>query len=171
MNLSNNLFAHKVADPGPDAVTLLAISRERGFYAHGEFQDRTLRINLPYLRALEDDISPNWDHVRYTRAEVDQAEAVITWQGELSKSFARMTASDKITRLANETITMHRGKRAKVQKDDGTIPSRASIARMGKAELRTDATKREQVLDLLISHRHLIPVARKGHYLMTVPHS
>ena len=66
---------------------------------------------------------------------------------------------------------MLRDKRAKVQKDDGTIPARAIIARMGKAELRTDANKREQVLDLLISHRHLIPVARKGHYLMMVHHS
>ena len=29
----------------------------------------------------------------------------------------------------------------------------------------------EQVLDLLVSHRHLIPVARKGHYMMMVAHS
>ena len=42
---------------------------------------------------------------------------------------------------------------------------------MGKAEFRTDVTKREQVLDFLVSHRHLIPVARKGHYMMMVPHS
>ena len=66
---------------------------------------------------------------------------------------------------------MLRDKRAKVQKDDGTIPAHAIIATMGKAELRTDATKREQVLELLISHSHLIPVARKGHYLMMVLHS
>ena len=43
------------------------------------------------------------------------------------------------------------------------------IARMGKVELRTDATKREQVIDLLVTHRHLIPTSRKGHYLMLVP--
>ena len=30
--------------------------------------------------------------------------------------------------------------------------------------------KREQVIDLLVTHRHLIPVARKGHYMMMVPH-
>ena len=108
--------------------------------------------------------------MRYTRAEVDQAEAVITWHGELIKSYAMQAASEKITRLANDTITMLREKRSKVEKEDGTIPARAVIARMGKAELRTDATKREQVLDLLVSHRHLIPVARKGHYMMMVPH-
>ena len=49
-----------------------------------------------------------------------------------------------------------------VQKEDGSIAARAVIARMGKAELRTDAMK--------ITHRHLIPVARKGHYMMMVPH-
>ena len=65
---------------------------------------------------------------------------------------------------------MLRGKREKIQKEDGTIPARTVIARMGKAELRTDATKREQVLDLLVSHRHLIPAARKGHYMMVGPH-
>ena len=55
-------------------------------------------------------------------------------------------------------------------KEDGSIAARAVIARMGKAELRTDAGLREQVLDVLVSHRHLIPVARKGHYMMMVPH-
>ena len=107
----------------------------------------------------------------YTRPEVDQAEAVITWHGELIRSYAIQAASEKVTRLANETITMLRDKREKIQKEDGTIPARAIIARMGKAELRTDAIKREQVLDLLVSHRHLIPVARKGHYMMMVPNS
>ena len=58
----------------------------------------------------------------------------------------------------------------KVVKEDGSLAARAVIARMGKAELRTDATKREQVIDLLVTHRHLIPVARKGHYMMMVPH-
>ena len=82
-----------------------------------------------------------------------------------------MAASERITRLANETITMLRNKRDKVQKENGTITARAVIARMGKAELRTDAIKREQVLDLLVSHRHLIPVARKGHYMLMVPTS
>ena len=76
-----------------------------------------------------------------------------------------------MTRLANETITMLREKREQVVKDDGRIAVRNVIARLGKAELRTDATKREQVLDLLVSHRHLIPVARKGHDMMMVPHS
>ena len=39
-----------------------------------------------------------------------------------------------------------------------------------RGELRTDAALREQVLDVLVVHRHLIPVARKGHYMMIVPH-
>ena len=45
------------------------------------------------------------------------------------------------------------------------------IARLGKGEMRTDAGLREQVLEVLISHRHLIPTARKGHYMMMVPHN
>ena len=79
-------------------------------------------------------------------------------------------ASEKITRLANETVTMFRDKRAKVEKSDGTIAARNIIARTGKAELRTDAGMRDQVIDLLVSHHHLIPVARKVHYLMVIPH-
>ena len=38
--------------------------------------------------------------MRYTRAEVDRAEAVMTWHGELIKSYAIQAASEKITRLA-----------------------------------------------------------------------
>ena len=45
------------------------------------------------------------------------------------------------------------------------------IARVGKGEMRTDAGLREQVLDVLVSLRHLIPTARKGHYMMVVPHN
>ena len=144
---------------------------ERGFWARSQEQTARYAATLAYVRTLEDGIPATWEHVRYTRAEVDQAEAVITWHGELIKSYAIIAASEKITRLANETITMLREKRAKVEKEDGTIPARAVIARIGKAELRTDATKREQVLDLLLTHRHLIPVARKGHYVMMVPHA
>ena len=95
----------------------------------------------------------------------------ITWHGDLIRSYAVQAASEKITRLANQTITMLREKTGEGgQKEDGSIAARAVIARMGKAELRTDATKREQVIDLLVTHRHLIPVARKGHYMMMVPH-
>ena len=144
---------------------------ERGFWARAQEQTARYTATLAYVRTLEAGIPETWEHVHYTRAEVDQAQAVINWHGELIKSYAIQAASEKITRLANETIIMLREKRTKVQKDDGTIPARAVIARMGKAELRTDATKREQVLDLLVSHRHLIPVARKGHYMMMVPHS
>ena len=144
---------------------------ERGFWARAQEQTARYAATLAYVRTLEAGIPETWEHVHYTRAEVDQAQAVINWHGELIKSYAIQAASEKITRLANETIIMLREKRTKVQKDDGTIPARAVIARMGKAELRTDATKREQVLDLLVSHRHLIPVARKGHYMMMVPHS
>ena len=65
---------------------------------------------------------------------------------------------------------MLRDKREKVEKSDGTIAARNVIARLGKAELRTDAALREQVLDVLVVHRHLIPTARRGHYMMVVPH-
>ena len=129
-----------------------------------------LSFGLAYVRTLEEGIPQSWENVHYTRPEVEQAEAVITWHGELIRSYAVQAASEKITRLANETITMLREKREKVVKEDGSIAARAVIARMGKAELRTDAMKREQVIDLLVTHRHLIPVARKGHYMMMVPH-
>ena len=143
---------------------------ERGFWARAQEQTARYAATLAYVRTLEDGIPDSWEHVHYTRPEVDQAEAVITWHGELIRSYAIQAASEKIARLANETITMLLEKREKVQKEDGTIPARAVIARMGKAELRTDATKREQVIDLLVTHRHLIPVSRKGHYLMMAPH-
>ena len=107
----------------------------------------------------------------YTRPEVDQAEAVITWHGDLIRSYALMAASEKVTRLANETINMLREKREKVAKEDGSIAARNVIARLGKGELRTDAALREQVLDVLVVHRHLIPTARKGHYMMMVPNN
>ena len=58
----------------------------------------------------------------------------------------------------------------KVVKEDGSIAARNVIARLGKGELRTDAALREQVLDVLVVHRHLIPTARRGHYMMVVPH-
>ena len=112
----------------------------------------------------------SWEQVHYTRPEVDQAEAVITWHGDLIRSYAVQAASEKVTRLANETITMLREKREKVVKEDGSIAARNIISRLGKGELRTDAALREQVLDVLVVHRHLIPTARRGHYMMVVPH-
>ena len=174
-----------VIHPDKDARDLLAAAsakfdaladaadnlHERGFWARAQEQTARYAATLAYVRTLEEGIPEYWDHVHYSRPEVEQAEAVINWHGMLIKSYAIQAASEKITRLANGTITMLREERAKVQKDDGTIPARAVIARMGKAELRTDATKREQVLDQLVSHRHLIPVARKGHYMMMVPQS
>ena len=75
-----------------------------------------------------------------------------------------------MTSLANETITMLREKREKVVKEDDSIAARNIISRMGKGEMRTDAGLREQVLDVLVSHRHLIPTARRCHYMMVVPH-
>ena len=80
-------------------------------------------------------------------------------------------ASEKATRLANETITMLREKREKVAKEDGNMAARNVIARLGKGELRTDAALREQVLDVLVVHCHLIPTAGKGHYMVMVPHA
>ena len=125
---------------------------------------------LAYVRTLEDGIPESWEHVCYTRPEVDQAEAVITWHGDLIRSYAIQAASEQITRLANETITMLREKREKVVKEDGSIAARNIISRMGKGEIRTDAGLREQVLEVLVSHRHLIPTAGRGHYMMVVPH-
>ena len=134
-------------------------------------QEQTARYaaTLAYVRTLEDGIPQSWEHVHYTRPEVDQAEAVITWHGDLIRSYAVQAASEKVTRLANETITMLREKREKVAKDDGSIAARNVIARLGKGEMRTDAGLREQVLEVLVSHRHLIPTTRKGHYMMVVP--
>ena len=90
---------------------------------------------------------------------------------ELIRSYAIQAASEKATRLANETITMLREKREKVAKEDGNMAARNVIARLGKGELRTDAALREQVLDVLVVHCHLIPTARKGHYMVMVPHA
>ena len=182
--LLQGVLRRPVIHPDHDARDLLAAAsakfdaladatdnvHERGFWARAQEQTARYAATLAYVRTLEDGIPQSWEHVHYTRPEVDQAEAVITWHGELIRSYAVQAASEKITRLANETITMLREKREKVQKEDGSIAARAVIARMGKAELRTDAMKREQVIDLLVTHRHLIPVARKGHYMMMVPH-
>ena len=66
---------------------------------------------LAYVRTLEGGIPESWDHVHYTRPEADQAQAVITWHGELIRSYAIQAASEMVTRLANETITMLREKR------------------------------------------------------------
>ena len=66
---------------------------------------------LAYVRTLEEGIPQSWEHVHYTRPEVDQAEAVITWHGDLIRSYAVQAALEKVTRLANETITMLREKR------------------------------------------------------------
>ena len=183
VELLRGVLRRPVIHPEHDARDLLAAAsakfdtladatdnlHERGFWARAQEQTARYAATLAYVRTLEEGIPQSWEHVHYTRPEVDQAEAVITWHGDLIRSYAVQAASEKITRLANETITMLREKREKVVKEDGSIAARAVIARMGKAELRTDATKREQVIDLLVTHRHLIPVARKGHYMMVVP--
>ena len=131
---------------------------------------RSAERSGPEPWTLEEGLPQSWEHVHYTRPEVDQAEAVITWHGDLIRSYAVQAASEKVTRLANETITMLREKREKVQKEDGSIAARNIIARLGKSELRTGAGLREQVIDVLVVHRHLIPTARRGHYMMVVPH-
>ena len=144
---------------------------ERGFWARAQEQTARYAATLAYVRTLEEGIPESWDHVYYTRPEVDQAEAVITWHGDVIRSYAIQAASEKVTRLANETINMLREKRAKVVKEDGSIAARNVISRLGKGEMRTDAGLREQVLEVLVSHRHLIPTARKGHYMMMVPNN
>ena len=143
---------------------------ERGFWARAQEQTARYAATLACVRTLEEGIPQSWEHIHYTRAQVDQAEAVITWHGDLIRSYAVQAASEKVTRLANETITMLREKREKVVKEDGSIAARNIISRMGKGEMRTDAGLREQVLDVLVSHRHLIPTARRGHYMMVLPH-
>ena len=65
---------------------------------------------------------------------------------------------------------MLREKQDKVTKEDGSIAARDVMARLGKGEVRTDAALREQVIDVLVVHRHLIPTARRGHYMMVIPH-
>ena len=87
---------------------------------------------LAYVRTLEGGIPESWDHVHYTRPEADQAQAVITWHGELIRSYAIQAASEMVTRLANETITMLWEKREKVIKEDGSIAARNIISRLGK---------------------------------------
>ena len=51
---------------------------ERGFWARAQEQTARYAATLAYVRTLEDGIPATWEHIRYTRAEVDQAEAVIT---------------------------------------------------------------------------------------------
>ena len=131
---------------------------ERGFWARAQEQTARYAATLAYVRTLEDGIPESWEHVYHTRPEVDQAEAVITWHGDLIRSYAMQAASEKVARLANETITMLREKREKLAKEDGSIAARNVIARLGKGEMRTDAGLREQVLNVLVSHRHLIPL-------------
>ena len=111
-----------VINPETDARDLLAAAadaadnpHERGFSARAQGQMARYAATLAYVRRLEDGIPESWELVRYTRAEVDQAQAIITWHGELIRSYAIMAASEKITRLANETITMLREKWAKVE--------------------------------------------------------
>ena len=142
---------------------------ERGFWSRAQEQTARYAATLAYVRMLEDGIPESWDHVHYTRAEADQAQAVITWHGELIRSYAIQAASEKVTRLAKETITMLRDKRAKVEKDDGTIAIRNVLSQFGKGELRTNAELREQVIQVLEKHRHLIPTARRGHYQISTP--
>ena len=182
--LLQGVLRRPVIHPDHDARDLLAAAsakfdaladatdnlHERGFWARAQEQTARYAATLAYVRTLEEGIPPSWEHIHYTRPEVDQAQAVITWHGELIRSYAVQAASEKVTRLANETITMLREKREKVVKEDGSIAARNVIARLGKGELRTDAALREQVLDVLVVHRHLIPTARRGHYMMVVPH-
>ena len=79
---------------------------EQGFWARAQEQTARYAATLAYVRTLEEGILEFWEHVHYTRPEVDQAEAVITWHGDLIRSYAIQAASEKVTRLANETITM-----------------------------------------------------------------
>ena len=183
VELLRGVLRRPVIHPDQDARDLLAAAsakfdaladasdniHERGFCARAQEQTARYAATLAYVRTLENGIPDSWEHVHYTRAEVDKAEAVITWHGELIRFYAIQAASEKVTRLANETLTILREKREKVTKEDGSIAARNVISRMGKGEMRTDAGLREQVLDVLVSHRHLIPTARKGHYMMMVP--
>ena len=185
VELLQGVLRRPVIHPDHDARDLLAAAsakfdaladatdnlHERGFWARAQEQTARYAATLAYVRTLEEGIPESWDHVYYTRPEVDQAEAVITWHGDVIRSHAIQAASEKVTRLANETITMLREKREKVAKEDGSIAARNVISRLGKGEIRTDAGLREQVLEVLVSHRHLIPTARKGHYMMMVPHN
>ena len=74
---------------------------------------------LAYVRTLEDGIPQSWENVHYTRPEVDQAEDVITWHGELIRSYAVQAASEKVTRLANETIARRELRKWLRESDEG----------------------------------------------------
>ena len=172
-----------VIHPEGDARNILAASaakfemmadnadnpHERGFWSRAQEQTARYAATLAYVRTLEGGIPESWEHVHYTRAEADQAQAVITWHGELIRSYAIQAASEKVTRLAKETITMLRDKREKVAKEDGSIAIRNVLSQFGKGELRTNAELREQVIQVLEKHRHLIPTARRGHYQISTP--
>ena len=71
----------------------------RGFLARAQEQTARYAATLAYVRTLEDGIPESWEHVHYTRPEVDQAEAVITWHGELIRSYAIQAASEAGTGL------------------------------------------------------------------------
>ena len=92
---------------------------ERGFWARAQEQTARVRCHPGLCPDPGGRHTPVLgEHVQYTRPEVDQAEAVITWHGDLIRSYAIQAASEKVTRLANETITMLRDKRTKVEKTD-----------------------------------------------------
>ena len=61
---------------------------ERGFWSRAQEQTARYAATLAYVRMLEGGIPESWDHVHYTRPEADQAQAVITWHGELIRSYA-----------------------------------------------------------------------------------
>ena len=111
VELLRGVLRRPVIHPEHDARDLLAAAsakfdtladatdnlHERGFWARAQEQTARYAATLAYVRTLEEGIPQSWEHVHYTRPEVDQAEAVITWHGELIRSYAVQAASEKVT--------------------------------------------------------------------------
>ena len=139
---------------------------ERGFWARAQEQTARYAAMLAYVRTIEERGDGNWDSINYIRAEVDAAQAVITWHGELIRAHSLAAASEKGTKMARESIAVLRERMPKHRKDDGSVGVRDLLSKFGKGEVRINAMLREDVIRVLEQHRQIIPTARKGHYLI-----
>ena len=145
VELLRGVLRRPVIQPDHDARDLLAAASAKfdaladgsrqhpreGLLSPGPGADGTVRRHARLRPDLEDGIPESWEHVHYTRPEADQAEAVITWHGELITSYAIQAASEKVTRLANETITMLRTRRRRSRRRMG--PYRPALSLPGWA--------------------------------------
>ena len=87
VELLQGVLRRPVIHPEHDARDLLAAAsakfdtladatdnlHERGFWARAQEQTARYAATLAYVRTLEEGIPQSWEHVHYTRPEVDQA--------------------------------------------------------------------------------------------------